>query len=281
MLYDSTSIAQAIRDDGFAVMKSNHDDLFREVLPLFSKFIEEIPLPERARWILGNIADPDDGLVRKGMGDASPDEYEKILAGDNKFFFHYRPHIYTLLKQKGIDIAPHRHFFSALRELYDVCYEQGKIIMQAFDELSPGHNFLRGYMSPRAIVCHAVRLLKYNEHPAPGTELAAAHPDRNAATQALGDSMPGLRLYVGQGKIKEHHSIRGSMLVFPGLKAHFATLTSPQKIRALIHDVVAPEQVPTGAEARYSGVYFMHHNDDDLSGKGKDVLQQALKEYKK
>lgn len=179
--------------------------------------------------------DPDDGYIRR-----SGDEH------DFKHFFHYRPRLWPLLDERGIDLTPERALWlESCDGLYQACEEMLYTVLAAIDAEFPGFQLEQ---SAREHGVHGLRLLRYDTANERGGVIAKPHRDKSLMTIHVADSHPGLRL---GSKGHLHRPRPNEVCLFPGKKAGPAT---NHRLSALEHCVT--DECP--GEERWSIVFFGH-----------------------
>jgi hypothetical protein len=197
---------------------------------------------------LDQLDDPDIGFVwRRGeKNDADGTEY------DVKLFFHYRPVLEVLLKQRGVVLdATAKHFLELTRTTYHRAYDAGRAIAaqhpndpelaQLYDDSEE----------------HVLRILAYLEERDDNSGLIAApHKDRGLFTFVLGTSHTGLEFANSfDGEYTPATCKDGKMIVFPGAKweTRYPNISAhPHQVRNHNLESFSQEII------RWSMVFFAH-----------------------
>lgn len=214
----------------------------RRVLSLYEglvAFDHQVPRDEQLRWEVHVPRDPkhdepDDGAIRKS-------------GQDHKLYFHYRPDVEQLLKEKnGVTLSPdQQEWLKYMRQVWDACADAHLEYARKLDHHCPGYEFEKRAERSQHLSC--LRILKYELRA--GT-LAKEHTDRDAVTFHLDESLPGLYTTRGDVVRQEESPALPNVLVFAG--DQIAEITQG-KVPACIHGV---KDTTNGKRVRFASVFF-------------------------
>lgn len=198
--------------------------------------------------------DPDDGLVRKPgvMGDDGN-------LTDEKFFFHFRPQLLSLLHQRNVNCEKHALWLLHCTQLYNLCITLQNEYARQLDRVLPGYHFYEMVRDEIVSNLHVLRLLYYD-----GGNGARDHQDRSFWTIHLSQSHARAPLHTGKDK-RPYVSSLDVALLFSGKKMAQHTGASFNfeenmfeggSLPALVHGV--DKEKETEQESRMAMVFFGH-----------------------
>ncbi len=240
-------------------LTNNFSNLAESIIRRFLDLTLETP-EYRSKWLADpESKDPDLGLIerQKDMG-----------YSDNKFFFHYRPDLVDLIRDK-VDTRVHQNFLTQLQEMHGKLAIIAENIIMKMKRQWPNFNILKSFYTSEINKRHLLRLLSY----IPGERtLAAKHDDKSFLTLHIADSTPGLLLgdseeFVETGPRK--------MTAFLGIKAE---LISGYQFASMPHRVVATDSKPRWAMVFFTHVPVPFKDGDDLV---QQIAVNRKKEYEK
>jgi isopenicillin N synthase-like dioxygenase len=223
---------------------SHIDGAFRGI----QRFDLEIPrIVQKRRWGFvtaypGEKREKDGGAVRKRRTDW-------------KLFFHFRPDVRKELRSRhGIQLNQwQREWFDYMEWIWNTCTAHHFACAREMDRLLPGYDFHE--RAQHSMQANCLRSLLYD--PREGV-VATRHTDRDALTQHIAESAPGL--WAGNGKrMRPYRSpMTPQVLVFPG--DQLALITNG-KTHATEHQV---EDTTDGKHQRFAMVFFGKMYPDEL-----------------
>ncbi|MBP9851654.1 MAG: 2OG-Fe(II) oxygenase family protein [Candidatus Pacebacteria bacterium] len=206
---------------------------------LFKDMERLVKEPEEVRKQF--IGDPESGSPDCGLIEKKREQGDT----DSKFFFHYRPDLFTQLNKRGTDTERYTSLFQASKALYGQLVRISEKIIIDLDYRYPQFRIANNYWRMESTRRHLLRILWYK----PGNEvLADAHEDRSLLTLHFADSRPGLML---EGQEKPVITEPGILHAFFGVKAG---IHSGNTLTPMPHYVKSDDS----SEARMAIVFFTH-----------------------
>jgi hypothetical protein len=244
-------------NSGYTRIEMNVDRHVRSAIPDFLHLTEEDE-SYRKKWLVdlsGESRDPDDGLIERRREEGK----------DEKFFFHYRPHLKKNLIGKNVDIRRYDYFLEQCQLIFSFCSEAAERVINDLNQAFPKYLLSERIKSRDESTRHVLRFLRYK----PGTDIKAGrHCDQSFITLAPAESDPGL--YLNEEK-EFYKAEEGTCLLFLGEKAEI--LTSKELMAVPHHVEMNPD------EWRWSVVFFTHIDIGISDQAVRDSIERKRKAY--